>query len=65
MAAYYTFEDLSGAAANNNSTTKSDNPYQDVIDACSNDAVRIPIQKTSLSLSPCPFTSLSSHNPPY
>jgi hypothetical protein len=47
MAAFYTFEDLSGAPTN--STAKSDNPYQDVIDACSNDAVCRPTILKTLS----------------
>jgi hypothetical protein len=36
MAAYYTFEDYSGASTPN----KSDNPYDGLIEACSSDPVR-------------------------
>jgi len=35
MTAFYTFEDLSGS----NDPVNPDNPYQDLIDACGNDAV--------------------------
>lgn len=35
MAAYYTFEDLSGSK----DPVNADNPYQGLIDACSNDMV--------------------------
>ena len=38
MAAYYTFEDLSGPTAN---TTKTDNPYYDLIESCNNDLAHI------------------------
>jgi transposase len=38
MAASYTFEDLSGATA----TSASDNPYDGLIEACHNNAVRNP-----------------------
>ena len=35
MAAYYTFEDLSGQSTPNN----SDNPYEGLLEACNNDPV--------------------------
>ena len=38
MAAYYTFEDLSGNATKP-STTTSDNPYDGLIESCEDDAV--------------------------
>ncbi|KAK4613589.1 hypothetical protein CLAFUW4_09406 [Fulvia fulva] len=38
MAAYYTFEDLSGSAA---TTTKTGNPYHDLIESCNNDPTQI------------------------
>lgn len=38
MAAYYTFEDLSGTST----PVTSDNPYQDLIAACHNDPVSNP-----------------------
>ncbi|EME42188.1 hypothetical protein DOTSEDRAFT_73117 [Dothistroma septosporum NZE10] len=38
MAAYYTFEDLSGSTAN---TTPTDNPYQDLIESCKNESGQI------------------------
>lgn len=37
MAAYYTFEDLSGL----NTPSNSDNPYEGLLEACGNDAVRL------------------------
>jgi hypothetical protein len=51
MAAFYTFEDLSGASSNG---VKSDNPYQDVIDACENNAVCCPFH---VDLQPCKTTT--------
>ncbi|KAF2206407.1 hypothetical protein CERZMDRAFT_53182 [Cercospora zeae-maydis SCOH1-5] len=38
MAAYYTFEDLSGGGAGDQ---KTDNPYHDLIESCSNDRAQI------------------------
>lgn len=38
MAAYYTFEDLSGSTSNG---AKTDNPYHDLIESCDNDAVSV------------------------
>ncbi|CAK1366850.1 hypothetical protein CB0940_10213 [Cercospora beticola] len=38
MAAYYTFEDLSGGGAGDK---KTDNPYHDLIESCSNDRAQI------------------------
>ncbi|OTA39761.1 hypothetical protein BTJ68_00268 [Hortaea werneckii EXF-2000] len=37
MAAYYTFEDLSGS----NTPSNSDNPYEGLLEACGNDATRV------------------------
>lgn len=39
MAAYYTFEDLSGSTTPNVSTSPSDNPYASLIESCHNDPV--------------------------
>ncbi|KAF7185544.1 hypothetical protein HII31_13041 [Pseudocercospora fuligena] len=38
MAAYYTFQDLSGALSNG---TKTDNPYHDLIESCNGDPAKI------------------------
>lgn len=47
MAAYYTFEDLSGSTSTG---TKTDNPYHDLIESCHNDPVipppHLPTSKT-------------------
>jgi hypothetical protein len=63
MAAYYTFEDYSGTST----PSKSDNPYDGLIEACSSDPVRTNLLSLSLSLSSLqelprlpPYTMLTS-----